>query len=97
MIKKIKINSKTYNIEQFKECDWSSTPMGLCQPDQSKIFCDPKQELQQQADTIIHECIHVISDNFNLELDERQTRALAVSLYGIIVDNPNFINCIMEK
>ncbi len=37
--------------------------------------------------TLLHECIHVVSENGKLDLEEKQVARLAYGLYAIIRDN----------
>lgn len=39
------------------------------------------------APSLLHECIHAVDNNANLDLTEEQVKRLAHGIYAIIVDN----------
>ena len=41
--------------------------------------------------TLLHECVHIISDLLTLELTEQQVDGIAIGIHSIIKDNPRLI------
>lgn len=63
---------------------------GLYESDQGppRIVLDQSLEGQQRALTILHELLHAASEQYALDLTERQVRALETALGQVICDNP---------
>ena len=64
----------------------------------SKIQMRTDLTEQAQAQTLVHEVIHAIENVYleGDELTERQVAALSQGLFQVSVDNPNFIDAIVE-
>ena len=76
---------------EFVDCDnndfVSVTHWGRCYHDECKIVLNKticKQKLEQ---TFLHEIIHIISLDYELELEEDEVTRLANGLYAFLKDN----------
>ena len=54
-----------------------------------KIQAD--QTVYDEADTLLHECIHALDERFQLNLTERQVYCTTVGLLSLLKDNPNML------
>jgi hypothetical protein len=46
---------------------------------------------EARLDTLLHECLHVLDYDMQLDLTERQVHSLAAGIYMILRDNPDFL------
>lgn len=87
MQNKIKIIGQEFEIILIDDDDFLGTNIGKCIPYQNKIWIRNEMPLTVKIETLIHEIIHCISMNLNLELNETQVCGLAGCLYQIINEN----------
>lgn len=52
---------------------------------------------EQEQSTVLHECIHAISDTLGLGLTERQVQGLETGLYDLNNSNPRFFSYCRKK
>jgi len=81
-MKKIQILGKEYKIEYVDNKTLGGN-CGDCNTEQAYIRINKETTKQHQEDTLLHEVIHIISEEVDLELTEPQTRRLATVLYSI--------------
>lgn len=81
-MKAIQILGKTYKIEYVDEKALAGN-YGDCSTKFTYIRINKEIARQHQEDTLLHEVIHIISNELTLELTEQQTRQLATVLYSI--------------
>ena len=81
-MKKIKILGKDYKVE-YVDANALGGAYGDCCTKQAYIRINKETTKQHQEDTLLHEVIHIISEEVDLELTEPQTRRLATILYSI--------------
>ena len=55
------------------------------------IKIQTKQSLYDEADTVLHECIHALDERFQLNLTERQVYCTTVGLLSLLQDNPDML------
>jgi len=86
--KKIDINSTTHDIVMINPSNDSGNYGSVFY---TKALIEINQNLKQSAKeaTLLHEIIHVISTDSNLELNETQVSNLAITLYNILSEAPN--------
>jgi len=84
-LKTIKIGAHTFDIvhEDFEE----EKLFGKANLSKQKIFISPTMSKSMTSETILHECIHMISELNGLELGERTTQSLAHAIYLLIKEN----------
>lgn len=81
-MKNIKILGKEYKIEYVDNKTLGGN-FGDCNTANAYIRINKDITKQQQEDTLLHEVIHIISDELTLELTEGQVGRLATILYSI--------------
>ena len=54
------------------------------------------QLLYDEADTLLHECIHALDERFQLKLTERQVYCTTVGLLSLLKDNPNMLQYLVH-
>ncbi len=81
-MKAIKILGKEYKIECVDNKTIGGN-YGDCNTTKAYIRINKEITKQQQEDTMIHEVLHIISDELKIELEERQVQVLATALYSI--------------
>lgn len=74
---------------------------GLCRYEQAVIDCVTKQTPFNARDTLLHETFHAIlaqqgRTTFGNEEEELYVRALATGLMGVLQDNPEFAEWLIE-
>ena len=94
--KTIKVGGSTYTIEIIPEdkAEHNGTGYyGLIKYGSRKIlFQDPFPNAAQEINTILHECVHAISEDRSLKLTEEKTHNIANALTSLILDNPQLWN-----
>lgn len=94
----LKIIGRNYKIELIEEFPDS---LGETHTEAALIKIRAGQLLYDEADTLIHECLHALDERFQLNLTERQIYCTTVGLLSLLQDNPNLlqylVNAITEK
>ena len=49
-----------------------------------------------EADTLLHECIHALDERFQLNLTERQVYCTTVGLLSMLQDNPIMLQYLVD-
>lgn len=75
-----KIVSKTM-IEMPEE-------LGLAHADIQEIWLNKTNTRETNVNTLLHECIHMIDHQYDLDMSERQVTVLATALIAFARDNP---------
>jgi hypothetical protein len=52
---------------------------------------------EQEASTLLHECVHAISDSLGLGLTEKQVQGLETGLFDLNKSNPRFFSYLRKK
>ena len=52
---------------------------------------------EQEQSTLLHECIHAISDSLGLGLSEKQVQGLETGLYDLNISNPRLFGYLRQK
>jgi hypothetical protein len=94
----LKIIGRTYKVELLDEFPES---LGETHTEAALIKIRAGQLLYDEADTLVHECLHALDERFQLNLTERQVYCTTVGLLSLLQDNPNMlqylVNAINEK
>ena len=72
--KKIKIGFVEYRVE-IRDQKSEEASLGWCDPNTSKIILNPNQSKRMMFKTFIHECIHAIIYEYNVDLGSRNLGA----------------------
>lgn len=84
----LKIVGREYSVEKIEEYD---EQVGGVDFDKCTIVIKDGQQRLLEADTLLHESLHIIDDIFQLELTERQVYCITSGLIAILRDNPNLM------
>lgn len=87
---RLRINGKPWTVDNYSNVPFEFSKFGACNSANLSIVINRDTHPHQQVDTLLHEVIHVLSDDGKLELTENQVHALASALHGFMVDNPTF-------
>ena len=99
---KIKIGYKNYKLEEWKQ------PVASANEAQGQFFAKEgiigytaEETGVSHANTLIHECLHAIIYQWNMDLEEKVEESvvngLANGLTTIFVDNPKLMDYFKEK
>ena len=65
-------------LEDYAEC------AGRWDPDKRLIELDADLTPTEAKETLIHECVHAVSDLYDLDLEESQVRILGLGLHQML-------------
>jgi hypothetical protein len=71
--------------------------LGECDLENQHLTVKDGLKLEQEQSTLLHECIHAISDSLGLDLSERQVQGLETGLYDLANANPRFFSYLRKK
>jgi Zn-dependent peptidase ImmA (M78 family) len=78
----ISILGVTYSITRLPD-DKMQQGAGAAELDHASILINKDIKKQRQEQRLIHEVLHIISDELELELNEKQIMGLAAGLYSV--------------
>lgn len=93
----VRILGKVITIRPFKDTLLVSHAAGANDVKQGIIEYDMLQTVDQLKDTILHEIIHIIDYEMQLEMSERQVHCMATGLYSVLKDNGDLAKWIIKK
>ena len=99
---KIKIGYRDYKLEELKQTVASANEaQGQFFAKEGIIGYTAEETGVSHANTLLHECMHAIIYQWNMELDEKTEESvvngLANGLTTIFVDNPKLLDYFKEK
>ena len=99
---KIRIGYKDYKLEEWKQTVASANEaQGQFFAKEGVIGYTAEETGVSHANTLIHECLHAIIYQWNMELEEKVEESivngLANGLTTIFVDNPKLMDFLKEK
>jgi hypothetical protein len=96
---RIKIISKRFTVNYVPEGteDLSEDKMGLCDTMNQLIWIEEGLKYDTQKETLLHETLHAISDEMNLDLSEVQVSGAAKGILAMLIDNPSFAKFLLKK
>lgn len=83
----IKILGKRWTVE-YKAM--VKDEMGECDLENQNLTIKEGIPAEQEKSTLLHECIHAISDSLGLNLSEKQVQGLETGLFDLNAANPRF-------
>ena len=91
---KIKLLGKKWTItyKAMPEDD-----LGECDLENQELTVKDKLKPEQEQSTVLHECIHAISDSLGLGLTEEHVQGLETGLYDLNKSNPRFFSYLRRK
>ena len=97
-IKKQKIGSTYYDVEEVDDLrgDENQSLSGRIFQDQGKILINKQHSYQQKLHTLLHEDTHGLFWEYTVNNEEELVEVIANAFYALIVDNPKFIQKILD-
>lgn len=83
----LKIVGREYSVVKVEECN----DVGGVDFETSTIVVKDGQQRLLEADTLLHESLHIIDEIFQLELSERQVYCITSGLIALLRDNPTLM------
>ena len=83
--------SVTYKLLDAKD------ELGECDLENQAIAIKDGLKPEQEQSTLLHECIHAISDSLGLGLTEKQVQGLETGLFDLNSSNPQFFSYLRKK
>jgi|TARA_B100000900_G_C20255991_1_gene583970 hypothetical protein len=101
-MKNIKVGYKTYSLEEWKQTVASANEAtGQFFSKEGVIGYAKDEKGVSHANTILHELIHAIVYQWNIELEDKVEETIATSLSNglitIFVDNPKLLDYLKDK
>ena len=93
----VRIIGKTYGISYVNGKPLDDDDLGEFDPFKQRISVRESQPLEQEQDTVLHEVIHAISHEADINLQEKQVRPLATILLGILKDNERLVSYLRKR
>ena len=94
---KLKILGKKWTVDYVKDAPLEKDEMGICELEAQAIHIKDGLKSEQEGSTLLHECIHAISDSLGLGLSEKQVQGLETGLYDLNSANPRFFSFLRKK
>lgn len=95
-VRKLKIGGMVIDVLYRQQVTKESDCIGLCVAYKNRIVIEKGLEQQKRAETILHELLHWISENYSLGMSEKTVNTLALVLIDLICQNKPFIKTIMK-
>ena len=96
---RIKIISKRFNLDYLPEgqAPLADDRMGECDTMNQKILVQEGLKFDTEREVILHETLHAISDEMNLDLTEHQVEGTAKGILSVLIDNPSFAKFLLKR
>lgn len=95
-IKSVVIGSSVYKIDHTRDCIVTAGEECYGAHDyearEIRITTDESISIQQKEETLLHEIVHAINDDRDLELEEAHIRGISKGLYQALRDNKNIFD-----
>ena len=93
---KLKLLGKRWNVNYKSHLD-TKDDIGECDLESQTLSLKDGMKPEQEQSTLLHECIHAISDSLGLGLTEKQVQGLETGLYDLNSSNPRFFSYLKKK
>lgn len=91
---RVRLLGKRWSV-QYRQLE--KDDIGECDLESQSIAIKEGLKHEQEASTLLHECIHAISDSLGLGLTERQVQGLETGLFDLNNANPKFFPYLKKK
>jgi hypothetical protein len=78
-------------------CAMPKDELGECDLERQHLKVKDGLKTEQEQSTLLHECIHAVSDSLGLGLTEKQVQGLETGLYDLNSSNPQFFSYLKKK
>lgn len=92
--KKLKILGKRWAV---KYGELEKDQLGESDLENQTLTIKGGLKIEQETSTLLHECIHAISDSLGLGLTEKQVQGLEAGLFDLNASNPRFFPYLRKK
>lgn len=75
------------DVDVIMTNDLPSTQLGESDDSKNIILIKGGTSLSVEADTLLHECVHLLDERFQLKLSERQVYCITVGIMALLKDN----------
>lgn len=91
--KEVNICGQTFKIIYKKNLQQDGQDLlGLCDVNSCAIYLKTGLTEQKKKEVFLHECIHAIAENLNLNLNENKVNLLGIHILSLITNNKlNFL------
>jgi len=93
----LKILAKKWSVDYVKSEPLEKGDIGCCDLENQAIHVKEGLSPEQERSTLLHECIHAISDSLGLGLSEKQVQGLETGLFDLNARNPRFFSHLRRK
>lgn len=93
----VRIIGKTYKVLYASGKPLDDDNLGELDHDKQRIHVRTGQPLEQEQDTLLHEVVHGIDHEMNLNMSEKQVRGLATGMLAVLKDNPRLLTYLRGK
>ena len=90
-IKSIKILASRWAVKWGEDWNKPEKERGLTEFEEKTIYINTKYPAWDQYSSLLHEVIHAIEDELDIDLKEKQVRALEIGLIQVLRENPRFV------
>lgn len=90
----LRIVGKQYTIQKLSVDEFAN--LGETYTEQGLIKLRQGQSKIDEADTLLHECLHALDERFQLNLTERQVYCTTVGLLSMLQDNPIMLQYLVD-
>ena len=99
MVSKVKICSTVYKVHKQNTIieDGNEVRFGDASFGNQSIRIATRYPYSKQLHTLLHEIFHGITDEYQIEVDEKTLSVLSNAVYALIVDNKQMIRDILEN
>jgi len=94
MINKVKILSINYKVMEMEAHSRMDNRMGNSDSKTGEIRIVKEMPDDITNETILHEPLHILTDNLGMDFKEQDITALSAGLYSFIKENPSFLDSI---
>lgn len=96
----LKVNGRVVSIK-YRASKHMPDLAGQFHPDRNLIDINKSQDKQELQDTVLHETLHAIlhtqGREYGGEVEELYVRAIATGLSGVLRDNPEFTQWLIQQ
>lgn len=93
----VRVIGKTYDIHYVSGKPLEEDDLGELDPALQRITIKKGQPLETEQDTVLHEALHAVDSELNLNLSEKQVRGLATGILAVLKDNPKFYQYLRRR
>jgi hypothetical protein len=94
--KEVRVIGKRYRTRIVDKVD-DEESCGESDPVEQTLRLLKAQGFEQARDTVLHEALHGVEHQLNLDLEEQQIHQMATGMLALMRDNPSLVKYLMAK